>query len=194
MKKKILLVLSEGFEDFEAVTVIDILTRAGVEVIVAGLVEGSVQAAYGTIILPQTTIEKVDENFDGIVFPGGRKNAQNLALNSRVVELIKKFNSSGKMVAAICAAPSHVLGEAAGILRSKRSTGDPAFNDKLGAAGAIITNQAVTIDGNIITGMGPGAAMEFAFKLVEYLTGREIIDELKHKWRLDKKEPIQKVK
>jgi 4-methyl-5(b-hydroxyethyl)-thiazole monophosphate biosynthesis len=184
MKKKVLIVLSDGFEDIEAVTVIDVLTRAGIEVAVAGLHDGPIKAAYGTTILPHTTIDKIDDNFDGVILPGGRRNAESLAANPQVVELIRKYNSEQKMVAAICAAPSHVLAQAAEILKGKHATGDPIFNEKLAGGGAIITDQPVTVDGNIITGMGPGAAMPFALMLAEYLTDKSIPDSLAQKWRI----------
>lgn len=178
------MILDDGFEDIEAITVLDVLTRAGVEVTVAGLHDGPIKAAYGTTILPDTTIDKVTNIFDGIMLPGGRKNAESLAANLNVLELVRKYNAEHKMIAAICAAPSHVLSETAGILKGRPSSGDPIFNDKLAAGGAIITDQPVTVDDNIITGMGPGAAMPFALKLAEYLTDKETADNLARKWRI----------
>jgi 4-methyl-5(b-hydroxyethyl)-thiazole monophosphate biosynthesis len=183
MKKTMLVVLAEGFEDIEAIAPIDVLTRAGCEVTVAGLVDGPVKAAYGTTILPQTTLEKVgDSLYDGIFFPGGRKNAQALAADKRAIQLARRHYEAGKLVSAICAAPSHVLGEAAGLLKGKRASGDPSFNDKLAASGAIVTDQMVTVDGNIITGVGPGAAMLFALEVTEYLCGREVVEGYAAKW------------
>lgn len=178
------MILAEGFEDVEAIASIDVLTRAGVEVKVASLTPGSVQAAYGTTIVPNLTISEVKELYDAIIFPGGRRNAQSLAANARVIELARQHYQAGKLVAAICAAPSHVLGEAAGLLKGKRSSGDPAFNDKLSASGAILTDELVTVDGNIITGMGPGAALPFALQLAEYLVGKEVADGFAVKWRI----------
>lgn len=184
MSTRVLLVLAEGFEDIEAIAALDVLTRAGIEVTVASLEYGPVKAAYGTTIIPHKSIDQVDGLFDGIVFPGGRKNAQALAANSRVRELTREHNAAGKLVAAICAAPSHVLAEACGILSGRRATGDPVFNEKLAAGGANITNELVTVDGNIITGMGPGAALPFALQLVEYLAGKDVADGFASKWRV----------
>src|SRR3989339_372127 len=113
MKKRILIVLSEGFEDVEAVAVIDVLTRCGVEVTVASLEKGPVKAAYGTTIQPHLSIDDVKGEFDGIIFPGGKKNAVNLAANPKVIELVREYAKSDKLVGAICAAPSHVLAESA---------------------------------------------------------------------------------
>jgi 4-methyl-5(b-hydroxyethyl)-thiazole monophosphate biosynthesis len=184
MKKRVLIVLSEGFEDIEAVAVIDVLNRAGVDVTIAGLVKGPVKAAYGTTIMTDTDIDSVADDFDGIVFPGGGKNAENLAGHPRVIELVREFAKSGKLVGAICAAPSHVLSEAAGILKGRPATGDPVFNEKLAAGGAIVKDTLVNVDNNIITAMGPGAALQFGLRLAEYLVGKEIPAALIAKWRL----------
>lgn len=183
-KKRVLMILAEGFEEIEAVAPIDVMTRAGIEVTVAGLLPGAVKAAYGTTILPNTSIDQISGLYDGIVFPGGRKNAQALAAHPKVVSLAREHYRAGKMVAAICAAPSHVLGEAAGLLKGRRATGDPTFNDKLAASGAIITDEVVTVDGNLITGMGPGAAMPFALRLAEYLADKATADAFATKWRV----------
>jgi protein deglycase len=180
--KRVLMVLAEGFEDIEAVAPIDILTRLGVEVTVAGLADGPVKAAYGSTILPNKSVSQVEGLYDGIVFPGGRKNAQALASDARVIELARNHYAAGKIVAAICAAPSHVLGEAAGLLKGKRATGDPAFNEKLAASGAIITNELVTEEGTLITGMGPGAAIAFGFRLAGAIAGKEASDALATRW------------
>ena len=185
MTKRVLMVLAEGFEDIEAIAPVDVLNRIGVEVTIASLTMGPVKAAYGTTIVPHKSIDQIgDVLYDGIIFPGGRKNAQALADHPRVRELTLRHHQAGKMVAAICAAPSHVLGEACDILRGKHATGNPSFNDKLSASGALITDQLVTVDGNIVTGMGPGAALPFALQLAEYLVGKEVADEFAAKWRV----------
>jgi 4-methyl-5(b-hydroxyethyl)-thiazole monophosphate biosynthesis len=182
--KEALLILAEGFEEIEAVAPIDVLTRAGVHVTVAGLVDGPVRAAYGTTIMPDIPLSAAFDEYDAVIFPGGRKNAQSLAADRRAVAMARTHAASGKLVAAICAAPSHVLGEAAGLLKGVRATGDPSFNDKLAASGAIITNEMVTRDRNFITGMGPGAALLFAVTLADYLAGPEIAQSFAAKWGL----------
>lgn len=186
MTKKALIVLADGFEDIEAVAPIDILNRAGVEVVIAGLENRPIKAAYGITLVPQTSIDQVNELFDCVIFPGGRKNAESLAASEKVIQTARNHCDSGKLVAAICAAPSHVLAEAAGLLKGKRATGDPGFNDRLSAAGAIVTNEQVTVDGNIITGRGPGAAMLFALMLTEKLAGKEIADQFASKWTVSR--------
>jgi protein deglycase len=184
MKKKILVILTDGFEDMEAVAPIDILNRAGVEVTIASLVDGPVKAAYGTTIIPHTTLDKAGVNFDGVVLPGGVKNAQSLAGSADVVRMVTKFQASGKLVAAICASPALVLAEKTDMLRGVPATCSPGFEDHLKKAGAIVTGERVTCHENIITGMGPGAALEFGLAVARYLTGDEIPNELKAKWRI----------
>ncbi|MCM2271744.1 MAG: DJ-1/PfpI family protein [candidate division Zixibacteria bacterium] len=187
MSKRVLMILAEGFEDVEAIAPIDVLNRAGVEVTIVSLVMGPVKAAYGTTIVPHKSIDQIDDTlYDGVIFPGGRRNAQALAAHPRVREIAIRHYRAGKMVAAICAAPSHVLGEACDLLRGRRATGDPSFNDKLSASGALITDELVTVDGNIVTGMGPGAAMPFALRLAEYLSGKAVADEFAAKWRISR--------
>ncbi len=184
MRKKALIVLSEGFEDIEAVAPIDVLNRVGVEVTVAALKPGPVKAAYGLTLVPDISIEQVHKVYDAIIFPGGKNNARHLADHPKVPKLVHEHNNAGRLVAAICAAPSHVLGEAAHILKGKRATGDPSFNDKLAASGAEVSNEAVTVDGNIITGMGPGAALPFALKIAEYLVGHQLPAGFAQKWQI----------
>lgn len=184
MAKRALVLISEGFEDVEAVAPVDILTRAGVEVTIAGLAEGAVKGAYGNTVLAHTTINKIDDLYDAIVLPGGSKNADNLAENKKVIELVKKHFEAGMLVAAICASPGRVLAEEAGILNSRKATGFPGYEDKIINGGGSYTDEHVTVDGNIITGMGPGAAMLFGLEIVSYLVGNEIADEFAAKWRI----------
>ena len=184
MKKTALVVLTKGFEDVEAVAPIDVLTRAGVEVTIASLYPGPVAAAYGSTLVPQTTVDKVNALFDAIVIPGGMANAEALAANRDVIELIIRHHAAGKLVAAICASSALVLGEAAGLLKGKRATGSPGSEDRLTACGATVTGVHVTVDGNIITGMGPGAALGFGLQIAEYLFGPQLPDDLAARWRI----------
>jgi 4-methyl-5(b-hydroxyethyl)-thiazole monophosphate biosynthesis len=191
MAKKALMILAEGFEDIEAVAPIDVLNRCGIEVTIASLSPGPVKASYGSVLHTDTTIEMVDDNYDAVIFPGGGKNAKALAAHPKVKELVHAFNDKGKLVAAICASPSHVLAEAAGILKGRKATGDPGHNEIMVAAGATVTDHSVTVDGNIITAMGPGAALQFGLIIAEYLVGKEKPAEFARKWRMDRSfEPI----
>jgi 4-methyl-5(b-hydroxyethyl)-thiazole monophosphate biosynthesis len=185
MDKHVLVVLSDGFEDIEAVAPIDILNRAGVKVTVASLNPGPVQAAYGTTIIPHTTVDEVTERvFDGIVLPGGARNAESLAANRQVIDLIHRHCESGKLVAAICASPGLVLAEAAGVLGGRRASSAKGFESKLTAHGATCTGLPVTCDGNFVTASGPGAALLFGLQLVEYLIGKHAADELAVRWQI----------
>lgn len=186
MSKRAIIVMADGFEDIEAVAPIDVLNRAGVEVVIAGLKNQPIKAAYGITIVPHVGLVDVNGLFDCVIFPGGRKNAESLASSQAVVEIAQQHYSSGRLVAAICAAPSHVLAEAAGMLKGKRATGDPGFDGRLAAAGAIVTKELVTVDGNIVTGNGPGAAMLFALMLAEKLAGKEIADRFATKWTVSR--------
>ncbi|PWB76467.1 DJ-1 family protein, partial [candidate division GN15 bacterium] len=117
MEKRALIILSEGFEDIEAVTPIDILTRANVAVTIASLSPGPVAAAYGTILVPHTSLDQVRDLFDAIILPGGMRNAEKLAADHRVRELVERHYFDGQLVAAICASCALVLGEATGLLK-----------------------------------------------------------------------------
>ena len=183
--KSCIVLISDGFEDIEAVAPIDVLNRVGVKVTVCGLRQGVVEGAYGIKLIPDTSISSVVGTFDAVVIPGGRRNAQSLAENKQVVDLIRRHHIMGKLVAAICASPSHVLGEAAAILEGVNATGDPGFDDRLANAGAIVTGEQVTVDGNLITGIGPGAALSFGLKIGECLMGRHSVQPFIEKWRVE---------
>ncbi len=184
-KKRALLVLAEGCEEIETVAPIDVLTRVGVDVLVASLKPGPVKAAYGTTLVPDCTLSEVEGDFDGIICPGGKANARALAADELVRSKIQEFAQSGALVAAICAAPSHVLGESAGILRGRRACGDPGFLDKLRDSGALVQDVPVCIDDNIITATGPGTALPFALSIAAYLVGDEAVEPFSKKWGID---------
>lgn len=192
MTKRALIVLSDGVEDIEAVAPLDILTRAGVEVTMAGLKPGPVSAAYGSVLQPSTTVDRLPGGlFDALVLPGGKRNAEALGRHTTVITLIHDHLAAGRLVAAICASPGCVLGESAGVLRGRRATGDPSFNDKLETAGAILTNEHVTIDGNLVTAMGPGAAIAFGLTIAEHLVGRLAADGLAMYWQISRNQHVR---
>jgi len=118
---RVLVPLAEGFEELEAVTIIDLLRRAGVEVIVAGLEAGPVRASRGTVILPDESLYNViDQDFDMIVLPGGLPGADHLNNDVRLREKLQEMSESGRYVAAICAAPKVLA--SAGLLKGKKAT------------------------------------------------------------------------
>jgi 4-methyl-5(b-hydroxyethyl)-thiazole monophosphate biosynthesis len=166
---KVLVPLADGCEELEAVTIIDVLRRAGIEVVVAGLRPGVVKASRGVQLVPDVTLDQaLADDYDMVVLPGGMPGASHLKDDARILGLLKKMASMGKYTAAICAAPM-VLAEA-GLLRGKRATSYPGFLD--GVPDVTLDAEAVVQDGAVLTSRGPGTAMDFALTLVETLTGR----------------------
>lgn len=173
----VLVPLAEGFEEMEAVTVIDILRRAGIEVLAAGLDSGPVKASRGTVIVPDLSLdEALARDLDMVVLPGGLPGADNLNRDPRIHDALKKMADSGKFAGAICAAP--VVLANAGLLKGKQATSYPGFLDKMGLPDVTYTSEKVVKDGKIITSRGPGTAVDFALAIVEALAGRDKRDEV----------------
>ncbi len=173
----VLVPLAEGCEELEAVTIIDLLVRAGVEVVTAGLDEGAITASRGVVLMPQTSLdEALKRDYDMVVLPGGMPGAANLDGDPRIHKLLRKMADSGKFTAAICAAP-RVLANA-GLLSGKRATSYPGHLDKMDLPDVEYRQEAVVQDGKVITSRGPGTAMDFALTLIEQLVGREKRDEV----------------
>lgn len=170
---RVLVPLAEGFEEIEAVTIIDLLRRADIEVVTAGLAPGEVTGSHGIPIVPDTDMASVlDAPFDMVALPGGMPGAGNLAADARVLQLVRRLAESGQITAAICAAPG-VLAEA-GLLSGKRATSFPGFLNPANAPGTVLLEDAVVEDGGIITSRGPGTAMDFALALIERLEGKPV--------------------
>ncbi|MCX5759440.1 MAG: DJ-1/PfpI family protein [Candidatus Hydrogenedentes bacterium] len=175
MSKHVLVPLAQGCEEMEAITVTDLLRRAGIEVTTAGLDKLPVKASRGTVLIPDATLDEVlDAPFDMIVLPGGLPGADNLANDERIIALLKRMAAAGKSVCAICAAPT-VLAKA-GVLAGKRATAYPGTLDKMNLPDVTYTGAAVEQDGAIITSRGPGTALPFGLALIEALAGKEIRD------------------
>ena len=169
---KVLVPLAAGCEELEAVTIIDLLRRAGVEVVVAGLQPGIVKASRGTQLVPDTILDTVlRDAFDMVVLPGGMPGAQHLKEDGRVQTLLKRLAAEGKYTAAICAAPM-ALAEA-GLLAGRKATGYPGMLERMAVTDVELQDQAVVRDGKVITSRGPGTAMDFALELIEVLAGRD---------------------
>lgn len=171
--------MADGCEEIEGLTVVDILRRAGLEIEMVSL-NGttSVTGSHKITFLADTTFESADfDTFDAIVLPGGMPGTIKLGEHEGVNQLIKKFANEGKLVCAICAAPS-VLG-AAGILQNRHAVCHPGFEEKL--TGAITSEDSVVTDGNIITSRGMGTAIDFALAIVRYLKDDAAVNELKQK-------------
>jgi len=170
----VLIPLAQGCEELEAVTVIDLLRRAGVTVTTAGLDSDNVTASRGVVLVPDTDLDSaLQQNYDMIVLPGGLPGADHLDNDARLRERLISMATTGKPIAAICAAPK-VLANA-GLLKNKKATCYPGVLDTLGVTSE---GTAVVEDGNIITSRGPGTAMDFALALIEKLAGKEKRDEV----------------
>ncbi len=171
----VLVPLAEGFEELEAVSVIDLLRRAGIDVTVAGLAAGPVCASRGTRVLPDTTLDAVaGRDWDMIVLPGGLPGADHLAADARLRDLLTRHAGAGRWTAAICAAPKVLV--AAGLLEGRRATAYPGVLEAAGHGAAVA--EAVVCDGSLITSRGPGTAMDFALALIEALLGKGKRDEV----------------
>lgn len=177
MKKQALVILADGFEEIEAVTPIDVLRRAGVEVTVAGLKNKLVKGSRGVQIKADVVLDAVKCLPDVLVLPGGGLGAKNLGESKQVKELIKKMDVEKRLIAAICAAPAYVL-MPAGVLEGKRATCFPGCEDQFSSA-VKFSEDRVVVDGNVITSRAPGTALEFAFAIVEKLVSREETSKLR---------------
>lgn len=177
MAKKAIVILAEGFEEIEAVTTIDILRRAGIEVTVAALNDLRVRAARGTIVMADKRLEEAGSEFDACVLPGGMPGASNLAASDKVKALLNKMVKEKKLIAAICAAPAVVLAPL-GILKNKSATCFPGMEKDLGE-GVQFKKDGVVVDGNVITSRGPGTALAFSLAIVEKLSGKENADRIR---------------
>lgn len=168
---KVLVPLAQGCEELEAVTIIDILRRAGIHVVSAGLDGRPVTASRGTVLIPDTTLDlALHDKYDMVVLPGGQPGSDNLDKDDRVKLLLKEMAAAQKFTAAICAAPK-VLANA-GLLKGKRATAFPGTLEKLQLHDITLESAPVVSDGYVITSRGPGTAMDFALVLVELLTGK----------------------
>ncbi len=174
---KVLVPIAQGCEEVEVVTVIDLLRRAGITVISAGLDTQPVKASRGVMLIPDTTLElALNDVFDMIVLPGGMPGTTHLKEDMRIQRLIRQMNTAGKYIAAICAAPA-ILAEA-GILHDKQVTSYPGVLDQMDLPNTTYLTAPVVKDGRIITSRGPGTAMDFSLTLVETLVGKAKRDEV----------------
>lgn len=172
-----LIPLAQGCEELEAVTVVDLLRRAGIEVTTAGLDDQPVHASRGVVLVPDTTLdEALQHSYDIVVLPGGLPGADYLRDDARIIKLLREMAENGKYTAAICAAP-RVLAHA-GLLDGKRATSFPGSLDSATVPGLDYLEQSVVTDGRVITSRGPGTAMDFALELIEKLSGKQKRDEV----------------
>lgn len=173
----VLVPLAQGCEELEAITITDLLVRAGISVTTCGLDSQPVKASRGTTIIPDTSIDKImNESFDLIVLPGGLPGADHLRDNEQLQSLLKKQVLENRYLAAICAAPKALA--KAGVLEGKTATGFPGVLQALDDNSITVTDNAIEIDGKVVTSRGPGTAMDFTLTLIELLESREKRDEV----------------
>jgi 4-methyl-5(b-hydroxyethyl)-thiazole monophosphate biosynthesis len=183
---RVCLLLAEGFEEIEAVTLIDVLRRGGLEVVTVG-VNGEtawtappttvVRGSGGIQLTVDVALKRAVGPWDAIVMPGGMPGARTLSDDSEVLSLVQRHWKNGGVVAAIGSAPI-VLGRL-GLLEGKRAGCYPGFEDQL--EGAEVSMDPVVVDGQVITSRGPGTAMEFALKIVEHFGGDAVAADLRYR-------------
>lgn len=176
----VLVPLAEGFEETEAVAVIDVLRRAGLRVTVAGLGAGAMTGSHGIAIVPDAALDDVElASVTALFLPGGMPGTTNLMADDRVVGLVRRLNGAGLPVAAICAAP-RVLAEA-GVVEGLAVTSHPGVRAMLGGAVVVDAPRVVAAQGGggpVFTSQGPGTALELGLALVRRWVGDERADEL----------------
>lgn len=168
--KRVVVLLADGFEEVEAITQIDYLRRADLEVTVVGVTGRDVIGGHDIRVNTDITVGELTGEFDAVVVPGGTLGAENIAASDLAVSLIRRTMETGRLVAAICAAPAVVLGEH-GLLAGRSFTCYPGFENRV-TSGSFSTERVVE-DGNLITSRGPGTAAEFAFAVAARLAGEE---------------------
>ena len=169
MSKKVLVPLAEGFEEVEAVTIIDVLRRANIEVISASLSSNlEVKGSHNIILKADTTLDKIiNDDFDAIALPGGMGGMNNLKNDKRVISKLQKMYKNKKLVSAICASPI-VLGEAS-VIKGKY-TCYPSCESMV-KGGEYVEKDLVVVNDNVITSKGPATTIFFALEIVKYLLG-----------------------
>ena len=167
----VVLFLADGFEEIEALTPLDLLRRAGVEMVTVGLGGREIRGSHGITVLADTDADHMPTGpVDMVILPGGMPGAANLDASELVAATLAHAHQSGAYLAAICAAPM-VLGHQ-GYLAGKRATCFPGFEEHL--IGAIARSEGVVRDGNVITARGMGVALDFGLALVEAIRGEEV--------------------
>ena len=169
--------LAKGFEEIEALTVIDIMRRAGMPVETTSISNyDEVEGAHGVAVMTDVVLTKLEiTEAEWLILPGGMPGATNLLECGALRDRLRHHNDEGGRIAAICAAPSVVLGKL-GLLNGRRATCYPGM--EAGMSGAQVVDDMVVVDGNITTGKGPAAAAEFALSLVAQSMGQEVADQV----------------
>lgn len=167
--------LAEGFEETEALAALDVMRRAGLKVLTVGVTGDRITSSHGVCVIPDVLKSEVKlEEAEGVVLPGGMPGTLNLEADADVIRSVKYCYENGKIVAAICAAPS-ILGHL-GMLNGKNATCFPGYEEDL--YGANVTSAHTETDGNIITAKGAGCAIEFGHAIVSLAVSKQKADKV----------------
>lgn len=173
---KVAIFFGTGYEEIEALAVVDVLRRADIQITMVGVNGDRVTSSRGITICMDKKIEDiVIDDYDMLVLPGGIPGVDNLYANSTLTQTIKNFKMQNKWLAAICAAPS-ILGKL-GVLQQEKATCYPGFEDTLD--GCEYIDQSVVCSNHIITAKGAGVSLDFAFKILEVIKGKEVVEGLR---------------
>lgn len=185
---KFIVFLADGFEEIEALTPVDYLRRAEVEVDMVSITDKKeVIGAHNIKVMADMTIDEVDYKvYEGAYIPGGIPGATNLRDSEKVINLIKKINENKKILSAICAGP--IVLDKAGLLEGKKVTSYPTFEEELKNFDTYLDSELVVVDDNIITSRGAATAIYLSFKLIEILKGKDLARELMDSIQQDKVE------
>lgn len=175
--KRVFMLFAQGFETVEALMVVDLLRRGGVEVTMTSITEEeNVESAHGVMVEMDATLDEIDcLTYDAVILPGGMPGTIHLKESEAVKKVVLAMNEAGKIVSAICAAPG-VLGKY-GLLAGKSACSYP--DHEIYLTGANVLRDPVVVDGNIVTSRGLGTAEEFGLCLLELLAGREKAQEIR---------------
>ena len=170
------ILLGKGFEEIEALLPLDMLRRAELDVMTLGIGSQMIVGSHGIGLVCDADVKNItpDETLQAVVIPGGMPGTLNIEKSPFAQKFIDYANENGKLICAICAAPS-ILGHK-GLLKGKKATCFPGFEDEL--EGAVFVDEGVVQDGNIITAKGAGVAIEFGLKIAEQFAGKEEADKI----------------
>ena len=163
---KVAVLLAEGFEEIEALTVVDVMRRANINCDMISISQLDITGSHNIMVKADKILGEDIKEYDLLVLPGGMPGSKNLKEDERVVEVVKWFNEKNKFIGAICAAPI-VLGKA-GIIKDRSITSYPGYEDELKGCN-YLENDVVVVDGNLITSRGPATTLAFSYKLLEVL-------------------------
>lgn len=164
--KKIALLVANGFEEIEALTVVDVMRRANEHCDIVSIGDIEVVGSHNIKVLADKRLDDEIKNYDMLILPGGLPGATNLQSSKHVIDIVKYFNDNNKYIAAICAAP--IVLKTAEVIKGKNITSYPGYEEELQGAN-YINNEDVVVDGNIITSRGPATTLPFAYEILKIL-------------------------